>query len=217
MQALILAAGYGRRMWPLTAQTPKPMLKVAGKPLLEHHVERLAHCAITRLVINHAYLGAQITDYFGDGSRWGVAIRYSAEGERPLGAAGGVRRALPLLAAEPFLLLSADVWSDYPLDRLVLPERRHAHLVLVPNPVHHPQGDFALRQGQVVPDGTLRYTYSGIGVYHPRLFEGTEAEFAPLLRTTAVTGKLTGELYRGLWLEANTPDRLQLMRRTAQP
>jgi MurNAc alpha-1-phosphate uridylyltransferase len=216
MKAMILAAGRGERMRPLTDDTPKPLLPVAGKPIIQWHVEALVAAGFRELVINHAWHGGQIEACLGDGGRFGVHIAYSAEGEKGLETGGGIFRALPLLAGEgvdqPFLVVNGDILTDFPFARLHLAEGRLAHLVLVPNPPHHPQGDFYLAQEKVVADGEPRLTFSGIGVYHPALFAGCEDgvfPLAPLLRRAMGAGKVSGEFYGGTWLDIGTPERLQ--------
>ena len=213
MKAMLLAAGLGSRMRPLTDTTPKPLLPVAGKPLIEHHLLRLKAAGFTDIVINHAWLGAQIEAALGDGSRFGLSIRYSAEGMPPLETGGGVLRALPLLGDEPFLLMSSDIWIDHPLSSLRDIAIERAHLVLVDNPPHHPSGDFALAgTGRVSENGDgQRLTYSGLAVLHPRLFDGCEAgafPIRPLLVKAMAEGAVSGEHHRGQWLDVGTPQRL---------
>ncbi len=214
MKAMILAAGLGERMRPLTDVTPKPLLKVGGIPLILWHIERLAHDDFTEIVINIAHLGQQIPEALGDGSEWGVKITYSDEREEgALESAGGIVKALPLLGDEPFLVLNGDIWTDYDFQaNRKLPEGILAHLILVPNPEHNPEGDFALN-GQRVVDAR-QYTFSGIGYYSPKLFEGLpygKNALAPLLRAAMKEGKVTGELYEGEWLDIGTPERLELL------
>lgn len=214
MKVMILAAGLGTRMRPLTDKTPKPLLKVGGIPLILWHIERLAHDGFTDIVINIAHLGYQIPEVLGDGSEWGVNITYSDEqDEGALESAGGIVKALPLLGDESFLVLNGDIWSDYDFqDNRKLPEGILAHLILVPNPEHNPEGDFAL-DGQRVIDAK-QYTFSGIGYYSPKLFEGVpygKSGLAPLLRAAMKEGKVTGELYEGEWLDIGTPERLELL------
>ena len=209
---MILAAGRGERLRPHTDHTPKPLLPIAGKPLIEHHIEALVAAGITELVINHAWLGDQIEAALGDGARLGASIRYSAEGGSALETGGGIFRALPLLGDEPFLVVNGDVMTDF--DFRQLPQRLSglAHLVLVPNPPHHPAGDFALYGGQVASAGEATWTFSGIGVYHPRLFAGCHDgafPLAPLLRRAMADGQVSGELYQGLWIDVGTEQRLQ--------
>jgi MurNAc alpha-1-phosphate uridylyltransferase len=210
MKAMILAAGRGERMRPLTDSLPKPLLPVAGKPLIVHHIERLAAAGIRQLVINHAHLGEMIEAELGDGSVWGVEIRYSAEG-RALETGGGIFRALPLLGEAPFLVVNGDIWCDIDFSRLQLPVGMLAHLVLVPNPAHHPQGDFVLQDGRVLDDDGERLTFSGIGLYHPQLFAGCQPgafPLAPLLRSAMTGGRVSGVQHRGYWIDVGTPERL---------
>ena len=210
---MVLAAGRGERMRPLTDRTPKPLLPAAGKPLIVWHIERLAAAGIHEVVINHAHLGKQIEQALGDGKRCDLTIRYSAEGEgRALETGGGIHRALPLLGERPFLVINADVWTDMDVSGLVLPEGRLAHLVMVDNPPQHPQGDFCLTEdGSLQVTGEPRLTYSGIGVYHRDLFAGCRSgafTLAPLLRRAMVEKRVTGERYHGRWVDVGTPQRL---------
>ncbi|MCF6245488.1 MAG: nucleotidyltransferase family protein [Sulfurovum sp.] len=212
MKAMILAAGLGSRMRPLTDVTPKPLLKVGGIPLIVWHLEKLAHQGIIDIVINIAHLGYQIPDTLGDGSSWGVNIAYSDEQEEGgLESAGGIVKALPLLGDETFLVVNGDVFTDYDFQaNRKLPEGVLAHLILVPNPEHNPEGDFAL-EGNLVVDNQ-QYTYSGIGYYSPKLFEGVpygKSSTIPLLRVAMKEGKVTGELYEGNWQDIGTPERLE--------
>jgi MurNAc alpha-1-phosphate uridylyltransferase len=216
MKAMILAAGRGERMRPLSDSLPKPLLPVAGKPLIVHHIERLAGAGVRRLVINHAHLGEMIPQRLGDGSAWGVEIRYSAE-ETALETGGGIFHALHLLGKDPFLVLNGDVWCDIDIGALRLARGMLAHLVMVENPAHHPGGDFLLQGGRVVDEGGGdRLTFSGIGVYHPRLFAHCRAEafpLAPLLRRAMAEGKVSGVRHRGFWIDVGTPERLQALER----
>jgi MurNAc alpha-1-phosphate uridylyltransferase len=212
---MILAAGRGERMRPLTDHTPKPLLKAGGKPLIVHHLERLAAAGYALVVINHAHLGDRIEAAIGDGSRWGLRIVYSAEG-KALETGGGIFRALPLLGPRPFLVVNGDIWSDIDFTHLALPPGGLAHLVLVDNPPHHPAGDFVLRDGRVHVDDGPHLTFSGVGVYHPDLFGGcTGGAFplAPLLRSAMGRGLVSGEHHRGRWLDIGTPARLQALDR----
>ena len=214
MKCMILAAGSGTRMKPLTDTTPKPLLEVGGIPLIVWHIERLAHDGFTDIVINIAHLGYQIPQALGDGSEWGVNITYSDEQEEGgLETGGGIVKALPLLGDEPFLVVNGDIWTDYDFqDHRKLAEGMLAHLVLVPNPEHNPEGDFALVNNKVVD--ARSYTFSGIGYYSPKLFEGVpygKSAMAPLLRAAMKEGKVTGELYEGDWLDIGTPERLELL------
>ncbi len=218
---MILAAGLGTRMRPLTDHCPKPLLKVAGKPLIQHHVERLVSCGITQLVINIAYLGEQIEAYLGDGRRWGAEIRYSKESE-PLETGGGIFKALPLLSdgEQPFLLVNGDIWCDMDYRQLLSGALvGDAHLVLVDNPEHHPSGDFWLQAGWVVEElvvedqaASARLTFSGVSILSPRLFAEQQAgkfALAPLLRTAMKGSRISGSHYQGYWVDVGTPERLQ--------
>ena len=225
MKAMLLAAGRGDRMRPLTDHTPKPLLEVAGKALVVWHIENLVRAGIRDLVINHAHLGAQIETALGDGSRFGAHIRYSSEG-KALETAGGIAYALPLLGDEPFAVINSDIWCDYDFARLhervagLKASGDTAHLVLVDNPAHHPHGDFGLRQ-QRVADGMPMLTFSGIGIYQPSLFNGIPrgniAPLAPLLRAQISLGKVSGEHHRGLWVDVGTPKRLAELDRQLSP
>ncbi len=208
MKAMILAAGRGERMRPLTDHTPKPLLSVGGKPLIVHHIERLAAAGLRELVINHAHLGGQIVDALGDGSRFGVSIHYSAEAEA-LETGGGIFQALPLLGDEPFMVVNGDIWCDFDPAALGLAEGDLASLLLVENPEHNPDGDFGLENGRV--SNARRYTFSGIGIYSPKLFAACQAgrfPLAPLLREAIEAGRVGGLLHRGEWLDVGTPQRL---------
>jgi len=210
MRAMILAAGRGERMRPLTDKLPKPLLPVAGKPLIVHHIERLARSGIRQLVINHAHLGEMIEAYLGNGSAWGVDIQYSPE-KKALETGGGILRALPLLGEAPFLVVNGDIWCDFDFACLRLQDQMLAHLVLVSNPPHHPAGDFVLQGGRVQVDQGVPLTFSGIGVYHPRLFAACRAgtfPLAPLLKAAMTQGRVSGEYHQGLWIDVGTPQRL---------
>lgn len=219
MKAMILAAGRGERMRPLTDHTPKPLLQAGGKPLIVWHIERLAQAGFRELVINHAHLGRQIEEALGRGERWGVRISYSNEGEA-LETAGGIAKALPLLGDRPFLVVNGDVYTDYDFERLRSQpmEGVAAHLVLVDNPPQHPAGDFGLADGKLVEQGEERLTFSGIGVYRPEFFAsvvpGAKAKLAPLLFAALASGQVTAEHYRGVWVDVGTPERLQALDRT---
>ena len=215
MKAMILAAGKGERMRPLTLHTPKPLLPVGGKPLLQWHIQALQRAGFRQLVINHAWLGQQIEDAFGDGSSLGVNINWSAE-EQPLETAGGILRALPLLGDAPFVLVNGDIWSDFEFAQLQLPAGKLAHLVLVDNPPFKQGGDFLLDAGLVANpaphEQRAALTYSGIAVLSPRLFDGLSdgpQPLAPLLRTAAQRGQVSGEQHTGCWIDVGTPERLQ--------
>jgi len=215
VKAMILAAGRGERMRPLTDSVPKPLLEVAGKPLIVHVVERLARAGFTGLVVNLGYRGDQIRVALGDGSAWGVRIDYSREPENALETGGGIFQALPLLT-DPFVAVNADVATDFPFATLRTVPESLAHLILVPNPPHHPEGDFDLAGRRVLPGKGGRYTFSGIGVYRHALFAGCTAgrfPLAPLLYRAAERGEVTGELYRGTWMDIGTPQRLAAWRK----
>jgi MurNAc alpha-1-phosphate uridylyltransferase len=208
---MVLAAGRGERMRPLTDRTPKPLLRVAGRALIEHVILRLHRAGIRDLVINHAWLGEQIVDALGDGQRLGVRIRYSPEPAGALDTGGGIHQALPLLGPGPFVVCNADVWCDYDFARLRLDPGSLCHLVLVANPPHHPRGDFRLEDGRVAGGGSPRLTFSGIGMYRPELFSARQPgryPLAPLLREAMARGGVTGELHPGCWSDVGTPERL---------
>ena len=220
MKAMILAAGEGRRMRPLTDVTPKPLLEVSGKPLIEHHITRLGAAGFTEIVVNVSHLGQQLVDFLGDGRQWQVEISISAE-QTPLETAGGIIQALPHLGDAPFLLVNGDVFTDYPFAQLreTAPTERGAHIVLVPNPEHHPLGDFTLQEGRVgncpstqqATGSPTAATYSGIGVYDPAMFHDCvpgKQPLKPLLDSAIANGALTGELYQGMWEDVGTPERL---------
>jgi MurNAc alpha-1-phosphate uridylyltransferase len=211
MKAMILAAGKGERLRPLTLHTPKPLVRAGGIPLIEYHLRALRSAGFEDVVINHAWLGQQIEDYLGKGERLGLRIRYSPEGE-PLETGGGIFRALPLLGDEPFLVVNGDIWTDYDFAAVNAPMTGLAHLILVDNPEHHPQGDFALVDRQVRDDARLpRLTYSGIAVLHPSLFAGCvdgAFKLAPLLRRAMAEGRVTGEHFSGRWVDVGTHERL---------
>jgi MurNAc alpha-1-phosphate uridylyltransferase len=212
MKAMILAAGRGERMRPLTDHTPKALLTAGGKRLIEYHIENLVRAGIHEIVINHAHLGEQIEQVLGDGGGYGVRIFYSPEGEQVLETGGGIFNALPLLGAGPFIVVNADVWTDYLFAQLPADPEGLAHLVLIANPPHHLHGDFALRGGYVLSDDEEKLTFSGIGVYRPELFaECKPGKFplAPLLRQAMEKRQVTGEHYRGTWFDIGTPERLQ--------
>jgi MurNAc alpha-1-phosphate uridylyltransferase len=211
MKAMILAAGRGERMRPLTDGTPKPLLTAGGRPLIEHTIESLVRGGFVDIIVNTAHLGEQIEAHLGDGARLGARIVYSAEGEA-LETGGGIFRALPLLGEKPFLVVNGDVASDYPFPQLRGQPSGLAHLVLVPNPPHHPKGDFALNGGKVLDCGDNLLTFSGIGVYRPELFAGCSPgkfPLAPLLKRAMADGMVSGEVYAGFWMDIGTVDRLQ--------
>ncbi|MDQ5909392.1 MAG: Mannose-phosphate guanylyltransferase [Pseudomonadota bacterium] len=212
MKAMILAAGRGERMRPLTDHTPKPLLPIAGKPLIVHHLEALRAQGIIEVVINTGHLGEQLLAALGDGQRWGMQIDWSPEPPDALETGGGIFQALPLLGAKPFLVINGDIWTNYPFSQLSTDPPGLAHLVLVNNPPHHPKGDFALAEnGKVTEAGAPRWTFSGISVLRPELFVGCEPgrfPLGPLLRRAMTTGQVSGEFYSGEWRDIGTPQRL---------
>lgn len=219
MRAMILAAGRGERMRPLTDHTPKPLLKVGGKPLIVWHLENLAKSGFKDVVINHAHLGSQIEAALGDGSQWGLCISYSPE-EKALETAGGIANALPLLTKnasenEPFLVVNGDTFTDIDFAKIALAPNILAHLLLVNNPPQHPKGDFAIDAGMLINQGEPMHTFSGVGVYHPNLFaqikRGDAAKLAPLLRQAIAENKATAQYYQGVWHDIGTPERLQAL------
>jgi MurNAc alpha-1-phosphate uridylyltransferase len=215
MRALILAAGRGERMRPLTIDLPKPLLLAGGKPLIDWHIEALARAGITELVVNLSWQGEKLREYLGDGSRYGVSLQYSEEGPEPLETGGGIHHALRLLGPEPFWVVNGDTSCDFSFAPRELPAGMLAHLVLVPNPEHHPAGDFVLRDGRIagvdVADAS-RLTFAGISILSPRLFSAARPgrfPLAPLLRAAAQTGQVSGELHNGRWTDVGTPERLR--------
>jgi len=211
MRAMVLAAGRGERMRPLTDTLPKPLVAVAGRPLIAWHLAALARAGVTEVVINLSWLGEQLRAALGDGARYGVRINWSEEGPVPLETGGGIFRALPLLGPGPFLVVNGDIWTDIDFGRLRLEDDAHAHLVLIPNPAHHPRGDFGLEDGWVVSRDSERLTYSGVGVYRPEFFAGCAAgrfPLLPLLNRAIGAHSLRGELHRGDWCDVGTPERL---------
>ena len=223
MKALIFAAGLGERMRPLTDTTPKPLLRVGGKPLIEWHLEKLAVLGIREVVVNTSWLAEQFPAALGDGARWGLRIHYAFEGDTPLETGGGMWNALPLLGDAPFLLVNGDVWTDFDFASLPREPRGLAHLVMVDRPPQATHGDFALDAGGCVrADGEHKLTYAGIGVYRPQLLERwrdaipeptlangkPKFPLAPVLRAHMASGAITGEHHRGRWTDVGTPERL---------
>ena len=215
MKAMILAAGRGERMRPLTDYTPKPLLPVAGKTIIEHTINQLVAAGFDDIIINHAHLGQQIADHLGDGSRYGASIRYSAEGEQGLETAGGIINALPLLGDDVFLVVNGDIATDFPYAELKNRTVDLAHLVLVDNPEHHSQGDFALdNTGQVNGTDPELWTFSGIGLYRAELFSNMpvgSSKLGPLLRQAIAAQRVTGQKFAGFWMDIGTPERLQAL------
>ncbi|MFO8156519.1 MAG: N-acetylmuramate alpha-1-phosphate uridylyltransferase MurU [Pseudomonadota bacterium] len=225
MRAMVLAAGRGERMRPLTDDCPKPLLPVAGRPLIGHHLTALSAAGIREVVINHAWLGERIEAALGDGTEYGLHIRYSPE-DPALETGGGITAALPLLGPEPFLVVNGDVWTDLafatlPWEAFRADPERLAHLVLVPNPEHHPGGDFSLEAGRVgACEAGPCWTFSGIGLYRPELFAGRSVEpfpLGPVLAEAAAAGRIGGQLHRGGWLDVGTPERLAELRARFAP
>lgn len=235
MRAMILAAGRGERMRPLTDKIPKSLLEVNGKPLIQYHVENLVQSGIIDIVINHAMFGDQIEDYLGGGNYLNARIVYSPEDDKPLDTAGGIVKALPLLGEESFLTVNADVWTDFPFQQLsglslssLVPSRlsdqssedisdRLAHIILVDNPAHNLEGDFSLDGDMVLNEGEPMLTFSGISIFTPEFFEDCSpgsTPLAPMIRQAAAQGRVTGSHYRGKWRDIGTPERLQALRQS---
>ena len=219
--ALIFAAGLGERMRPLTEHTPKPLLLARGKPLIAWHLEKLAAIGVHYVVINTSHLAEQFPEILGDGSRWGLRIRYAYEGPTPLETGGGMLNASPLLGPEPFIVINGDVWTDADFSALPAEPEGVAHLLMVDNPSHHPHGDFALDEhGLLHDDGSPRLTYSGIGVYRRELLNDWQAvagamdykparfKLAPLLRAAMQRSQVSGSHHRGEWTDVGSPERL---------
>jgi N-acetyl-alpha-D-muramate 1-phosphate uridylyltransferase len=212
---MILAAGRGERMRPLTDHTPKPLLEVRGKPLIVHHLEKLSRLGLTEVVINLAWLGNVIRERLGDGARWNLQIQYSDEGAEALETGGGIFKALPWIGSDPFLIVNGDVFTDYDFGALRIAPKAWAHLVLVPNPPQGLRGDFSLRDGYVVDEpGAPRWTYSGIGLYRPELFTGCVAgkfRMLPVFERAIAAQRLQAEIYTGIWNDVGTVDRLNAL------
>ena len=216
MKAMILAAGRGERMQPLTDSTPKSLLRIGGQTLIERQVHALVRAGVTELVINHDHLGEQIIKALGDGVAYGADIAYSPETGRALETGGGIFNALPLLGSDPFLVVNSDIWTDFAFEQLPAQPDGLAHLVMVDNPEHHPEGDFSLSTGLLSQSGPAMLTFSGIGVYRPELFSDCMAgafPLAPLLRQAMDAGQVSGEHYTGSWFDIGTPERLDAINR----
>jgi len=218
---MILAAGRGERMRPLTDKMPKSMLEVNGKPLIQYHVENLVQAGIVDIVINHALFGEQIEACLNDGKTLGASITYSAEDDQPLETAGGIVRALPLLGDKPFITVNADIWTDFPFQDLLCQSddlsNDSAHLILVDNPEHNKEGDFALSDGKVLNQGEPMQTFSGISIFTPEFFRDCSsgsAPLAPILRQAIEQGRVTGSHYQGQWQDIGTPERLSDLRQS---
>lgn len=208
---MVLAAGRGERMRPLTDTLPKPLVRVAGKPLIVWHLEALARAGFREVVVNLSWLGAQVRAALGDGAAFGLRLHYSDEGPVALETGGGILRALPLLGPAPFLVVSGDVWTDIDFARVRLEPQALAHLVLIPNPPHHPRGDFGLEAGWVVNTDRDRLTYANVGIYHPEFFAGCAQERFPLIQPLSraiAARRVRGEIHRGEWYDVGTPERL---------
>ncbi|RUO75598.1 N-acetylmuramate alpha-1-phosphate uridylyltransferase MurU [Pseudidiomarina taiwanensis] len=220
MKAMILAAGRGERMRPLTDVQPKPLLQVGGKPLLAHHLHKLAEQGIEQVVINHAWLGEQIEQEFGSGERFGVSISYSAEPAGGLETAGGIIRALPLLGEQPFWLINGDIFTEFPFAEFPreLPQETDMHLLLVSNPAHNASGDFSLQGDQLVAPEAVTYTYSGMALIHPRLFANYQAgaeyflPLRPFIEQAIAQHRAMGSVIGQPWTDVGTPQRLQQLR-----
>jgi MurNAc alpha-1-phosphate uridylyltransferase len=211
MRAMILAAGRGERLRPLTDTTPKPLVEAGGRTLIDYHLDNLARAGFREIVINISHLADKLRDFAGDGGRWNVNIHYSEEPPGALETGGGIHQALPMLGRSPFLVINGDIWTDYPLLRLRSVKCDQAHLVMVPNPQHNPAGDFCLEGVRLGNGDGQRFTFSGIAVYHPRFFAGCEAgrfSVAPMLRRAMDEKLVTGELHRGAWFDPGTAERL---------
>ena len=217
MKTIILAAGRGERMQPLTDTTPKPLLKAGNKRLIEYTIDALVQAGLRDLVINHAHLGEQFPALLGNGNRYGASIQYSNEREGRLETAGGIINALPLLGDSPFLVVNGDIWTDYPFEQLAnktLEPQAQCHLVLVKNPEHHPNGDFAITSGLLSEDGDPKYTYSGMGIYDPTLFKDLSVQAMPLkpiLMKAIHAQQASGEVYTGQWSDIGTVERLNAL------
>ncbi len=211
MRAMILAAGRGERLRPLTDQTPKPLIEAGGKPLILHLIESLVRAGMDEIIVNTAHLGEKIQARLGDGQAFGAKIHYSPEHEA-LETGGGIYQALPLLGQEPFLVINGDIATDFPFGTLKERPIDLAHLVLVPNPDHHPQGDFGLEEGLALDKGSPQFTFGGIGVYRPELFSQCNAgrfPLAPLLRGAMHASQVSAELWPGFWMDIGTIERLE--------
>ncbi|AHE65948.1 N-acetylmuramate alpha-1-phosphate uridylyltransferase MurU [Legionella oakridgensis] len=211
--AMILAAGRGERLKPITDTQPKALCLVHDVPLIEHHVMNLAKAGFQQIIINHAYLGGKIRQHLGNGARWNVNITYSPEPSGGLETGGGIMNALPLLGHEPFLVVNADIFTDYPFGSLALPSQRLAHLVLINKPLYYQQGDFGLSSRQQLENKNRQYTFAGIACYHPEAFKHCQPgrySLTPLLRELTEHNKASGEIYTGKWIDIGSPERLQL-------
>ena len=214
MKAMVLAAGRGERLRPITDSLAKPLVRVGGRALIAWHLAALARAGIREVVINVSWLGEQLRGAIGNGHDFGVTITWSDEGPVPLETGGGIFRAVPLLGPGPFVVVNADIWTDIDFSRLALEQDSHAHLVLIPNPPHHPRGDFGLDGGFVVNRDEERFTYSGVGLYRPEFFGGCAPgrfPLRPLLDRAIAAGRARGEVHRGEWWDVGTAERLRTL------
>jgi MurNAc alpha-1-phosphate uridylyltransferase len=214
---MILAAGRGERLRPVTDETPKALVEVGGRTLLDRHLEHVASAGIREVVINLGWLGHAIEDYVGTGRRWGIDVAYSREGDNVLETGGGIYKALPLLGAKPFLVINADIYTEMPVPEVRLGDNLLAHLVVVPTPVYSEHGDFNLENGLIRRAERPTYTFAGVAVYHPGFFAGRQIgrfSVVPLLHSAADAGRLAGSVYRGPWADIGTPERLAALRDT---
>lgn len=212
---MILAAGRGERLRPLTDHTPKPLIKIHGRTLISYHLENLALAGFREVVINVSHLRNMIRDSLGDGSNWRLKIHYSDESDHPLDTGGGIQQALPWLGSAPFAVINGDVFTHYPFARLRAVKCQHAHLIMIPNPAHNPNGDWGVHGGRMDPDAEPHYTFSGISVYNPAFFADCDAgrfSVVPMLEAAAKEKQVTAELYRGPWHDVGTLQRLETLR-----
>ncbi len=217
MNAMILAAGRGERLRPLTDGLPKALVEIRGRSLLERHLASIRNAGVETVVINLGWLGAEIVSRVGSGARYGLQVIYSQEGDNILETGGGIHKALPLLGSKPFLVVNADVYTDMPVPRIELADEVLAHLVMVPTPDYRAHGDFDLREGLIRNSDAAKLTFSGIAIYRPEFFNGCEAgrfPLAPMLREAADAGQVSGELYEGLWADVGTQARLDALNRS---
>ena len=219
MKAMLLAAGRGERLRPITDSLPKPLVRVGGRPLIAWQLARLAQAGVHEVVINLSWLGDQLRSALDDGREFGVRISWSEEGPVPLETGGGILQALPLLAPGPFLVVSSDIWTDIDFARIRIPANSQAHLVLIPNPPHHPRGDFGLEDGRVVDRETDRFTYANVGIYRSELFDGFSPGRFPLiavLKRAMAARQVSGEIHPGAWYDIGTLERLAELEKRLQ-